>query len=859
MSRWHESGCKRPDVEVLGDVPCCQYCFAIPSLEDESTLTAPSIPPLPQLRSRVRMNLTWPSVVSYSRRCSSPTDRAIQAPMSPDEVSGTKDAKNQAGPPESKYNLSIFPEITSADGIRLLRLSPGRAGGLIHADIELACLRSSSRPIYDALSYTRGDESGNSTGKCPIFIGPYWDIVYVTHNCADALRCMQHQQADRLLWVDSLCINQENPDEKSRQVGLMREIYTNAFKVIAYLGGASANSEIALGFLKTASAGLLIPDRVADNDQKSRTALKSLFQRPYFSRLWVIQEALLARDLELACGQHLVSLRNFSSVLDVSYGPSWLFDRSSWHGFVDSDILPLLLNTSTYKCSDPRDKVFGILGLMRVDFSPDYRLSAECVYAGFTAYLIKNCLAFEVLAISGAAKKEFVLPSWVPDWSQKLVQKFPEDILRREEPEMGDVILDTAAPFVFDSITDSDAEINLDSETWSLQIPAVKLCDISGEISRVENQTNIAISMGQHGTLVITLLDQAYEFETDSVFLLSGWNRPVVLRHLAANSYSLVSVCTVSFGPPSSGTWLIPWDNPSMALEGEIKVSKFSPEENDLIISYHARLMELLRVDSSPTRADAAWDKFPIVRSKVIDFSDLTLTGLREAEERIRIEWNQLEQTLGWMFLDQVAVLQLILDVNRGSQEHRSGEGEMQLEDIEVTRFGQHGGVQFPLTYEWDLGRFCWSFTRPPAQGIVALNNTWTPVLTELKSRLPEVQRWAEVTEQLLNVFDYSQMVLGESWTSFPGTHLASKWRSNWETFRNVVGSDMQGLETQPGETGCFWDWCEFKDGLRLREELWEQQVPHGLDPHINCNMAVRVGMKSLGLRLDHQTMINIM
>jgi Heterokaryon incompatibility protein (HET) len=258
------------------------------------------------------MNLTWPSVVSYSRASPSGDWGAHRSPtpMPSQETTPVENARNQDVVPKSQCNAAIFPEIISDDEIRLLRLRPGQHDGPIHAYFEGACLRSSSIPVYEALSYTWADESGDSTRRCPIFIGQYWDIVYVTHNCEEALRSIRHQQVDRLIWVDSLCINQESADEKTHEAGLMREIYMNASRVVVYLGGASTDSDVALGFLKTAAAESPTSGRVAVIDKKSRTALQSLFQRPYFSRLWVVQEVLLARDLEIVCGQNSVSWVN---------------------------------------------------------------------------------------------------------------------------------------------------------------------------------------------------------------------------------------------------------------------------------------------------------------------------------------------------------------------------------------------------------------------------------------------------------------------------------------------------------------------------------------------------------------------
>lgn len=302
MSRWHEPGCRRPEITFIDDIPCCNHCFALPSLDDTGRSPETAIPLAPRLESRAQVNLTWPSTVNYAH-LSSPVkeDGDIYCP-SGDNPPVSENIKYHHDLPKTPQQTGIHSEIMSNSRVRLLQLSPGQANSPIHGCFASTCLTSSSLPAYEAMSYTWADESGDTTRRCSVFFGPYWDIVYVTHNCAEALRAVRHLQSDRLVWIDSLCINQDSPDEKNHQVGLMREIYQNASTVIVYLGDASADSDAALTALKSAATLEWRTDRLESTSPGSRTALQCLFQRPYFSRLWVIQEILYAQRLTIICG-----------------------------------------------------------------------------------------------------------------------------------------------------------------------------------------------------------------------------------------------------------------------------------------------------------------------------------------------------------------------------------------------------------------------------------------------------------------------------------------------------------------------------------------------------------------------------
>ncbi|WEW58643.1 hypothetical protein PRK78_004111 [Emydomyces testavorans] len=862
MSRWHESGCRCPDVTIVSGIPWCNYCSTLLVLEDIPPPTAESVPPLPQMQSRAKMNLTWPSVVRYTTCC--PSDQSPLVHPSTFGPTGETHAKNQNQASKTRGGKGAFPEITAAHQIRLLRLTPSETDGPVHAYLELAHLGSSSTPAYEALSYTWADEFGDLTRQSPIFIGPYWDVIYLTRNCEMALRRIRHKTVDRLLWVDSLCINQDDPDEKSHQVGLMREIYSAASRVIVYLGEASEDSNTALSILKAAAAEPLLPDRNPMIDPKHRLALQSLFQRPLFSRLWPASERLLAHHLEIICGRDSVLWLNWPSVpvLAKVSGSSWLFDRNARNEFAGQDLLSALLKFSLYKCSDPRDKVFGVLGLTPDGLiKPDYSLHSEGVYTGITAYLLKHCRVFDVLALAGCGNKKFNLPTWVPDWSQDLVQQFPEDVFALEEElEKDDVFRDMylQMAITFNSPTPLELELQVDTYIGWLQTRAVKILDISGKMHRDRRGTIIVVALGQRGNLAICFRDKTYQCGMDSLFLLEGWSRPVILRSdPETGSYLFVSVCALLFGPPTSGLWLASYNLLRQHNEREVRVSSLSHEENEIIQSFHSELMDLCQLHPTSISIDSISDS--LVKSRIFDLGLLFLTNLWKLESRLQNQWNQLNQRLGWMFHDQIAAWKLLQDMSQSNEDQRYGNGKVSFHESEISLFEEYCGIKFPISYRWDLARFCWSFIRSPYTGPASFENAWSPIYSQLKSHLSQLQTWAEVTEQLMKVLTYSQMALSKSWVHFPGANLPEKWFGRWRRFSAAMESGPLATVHQALDVDCFWDWSEFEDSLRLRERIWNQGMPQQLDAKVNDNIAVLLGMKTLGLELDQYRTIRIM
>lgn len=165
---------------------------------------------------------------------------------------------------------------------------------------------TSSHPSYEALSYAWGSTQKNET----IFLntGKTTRQLPVTTNLFIALRHLRYRDRPRTLWVDAVCIDQENRLERGQQVQRIGQIFSLAKRVIIWLGPGSDDSELALAtvinvgqqFVYSQDRWIFRPpdgDKIVFRNVTNRTmeigpidALRCLYSRGYFARLWVAQE-----------------------------------------------------------------------------------------------------------------------------------------------------------------------------------------------------------------------------------------------------------------------------------------------------------------------------------------------------------------------------------------------------------------------------------------------------------------------------------------------------------------------------------------------------------------------------------------
>jgi len=186
--------------------------------------------------------------------------------------------------------------------IRVLHLQPGESYDTIFIEISNEQLNETRIADYHALSWQWGPEK--RTEPIRIITKDSMNLkvqtMKIKPNLAIALKKLRWQDKIRRLWVDAICINQdEEGQEKSNQIAIMNQIYRLAKEVCVWLGEQSEDSVQAIDFVEKL-AYLKDFDSIAAVEKNTRDydirlhlkALINLLRRGWFSRRWVVQVSL---------------------------------------------------------------------------------------------------------------------------------------------------------------------------------------------------------------------------------------------------------------------------------------------------------------------------------------------------------------------------------------------------------------------------------------------------------------------------------------------------------------------------------------------------------------------------------------
>lgn len=140
-----------------------------------------------------------------------------------------------------------YVPISGEHKIRLFVIQPGSfdddiCGELVEVNFLLG-------PTFDALSYTWADEQGDAARSGKIYCVPDFSIIGVTKNCEMAIRWLRHPKKERRVWIDAVCIDQDNAQERTHQIAQMSSIFTSARRVIAYTGEGTDQTDMLFDWL----------------------------------------------------------------------------------------------------------------------------------------------------------------------------------------------------------------------------------------------------------------------------------------------------------------------------------------------------------------------------------------------------------------------------------------------------------------------------------------------------------------------------------------------------------------------------------------------------------------------------------
>jgi hypothetical protein len=392
-----------------------------------------------------------------------------------------------AGPSTGRLDYEYYP-LQDAASIRLIELQPGVGDSPLQIGIHSSSLPSKQN--YEALSYTWGESSQTCDLLCS-----NGSKLQITFNLQLALRNLRLPGKSRWLWVDAICINQKDNAEKSHQVSMMRQIYQASEETIVYLGEADAHSDELLKFAEARANAFIRRLKLTKEDEAdevdtdkicyfimSKSQLKEvpkntrehativpefikLVSRPWFTRIWIIQEFAVSKRIVFRCGtatctwyslyflyvEFIMLFKDLTRFVTSENEEShdFVFGRSGFINMLELrakylqleplDLQDLIHTFSLGQASLGHDKIYALLGLIReherqfsnhaaMQLQPDYDLNLAKVYIQYATAFVgmgrgelgKSVMSSTLDLLHDAScytEKIAGLPSWVPDWS----------------------------------------------------------------------------------------------------------------------------------------------------------------------------------------------------------------------------------------------------------------------------------------------------------------------------------------------------------------------------------------------------------------------------------------------------------
>ena len=287
--------------------------------------------------------------------------------------------------PSPAASLSAYPSVPldcTKHEIRLIYILPSES--IYHPiRITLTIHSHDAHPEYEALSYTWG---ASNEALSVMLNGRSWPV---TDHAFAALRQLRRKDSKRAIWIDALCINQTDLEERGQQVGMMTDIYRKAVKVIVWLGDAQ-EPWIQNQFVSRLPLAKTYEDMLTE-DHQLRSFLWAIkkTQPSWWKRVWILQEVVVAlSEPSIAFGSYVLTWQDLRKLLNTlkeehhEFFPNEFVTtleliqklKDAYNGGMLS-ILDAMDLTKSSDATDIRDKAFSLLGIVHRSYEllqPDY-------------------------------------------------------------------------------------------------------------------------------------------------------------------------------------------------------------------------------------------------------------------------------------------------------------------------------------------------------------------------------------------------------------------------------------------------------------------------------------------------------
>ncbi|EHK22274.1 uncharacterized protein TRIVIDRAFT_60857 [Trichoderma virens Gv29-8] len=338
-----------------------------------------------------------------------------------------------------------YSKLSPAASTRILELQPSyEQEGLLQCNLREINIESD--PFYEALSYTWGKPEFTE----PLILDGDF-VIHITPNLRDALLRFRSKLSVRRLWVDAICINQQDDDDKTKQIPLMTEIYKRCSGVLVWLGNDSHGPSS----MESVNAYSRQIDH-QDDERVIQDDLESLVRLPWFGRRWIVQEVVLNPNVTLFCGESQIpwlrllqvvrNSQNISGLLSVvkTMESIWIYHCLGIEASSQAPLrlLDLLSVLSELGCVDARDRIYALAGLASDTFltqpgevsrdpreikivvsynHPAENLYVDLITMNFRCFDYRDLLKHTDLRSDGSHLGG--LCSWIPDWRLPVVRQ----------------------------------------------------------------------------------------------------------------------------------------------------------------------------------------------------------------------------------------------------------------------------------------------------------------------------------------------------------------------------------------------------------------------------------------------------